>query len=230
MSTLSPKSSAVLAGILLTILILLVLILDMDVVIIRLFGVVQPNEANFIGRSFYWVFVLVMAQYAIKIEMQPLLIWEERKYRLSMYFSSILVLTAVIMVSLAIGNLIISKLTGKWESSEVLKGMADVFRSNKALLVYTALTAGVTEELIFRGYLQPRLEMLLNNPLLAILLSSLIFGLAHYRYGTIQNVLDPFIIGLVLGTYYWKYRNIKVTILFHFLWDLAGLFLLIRRH
>jgi membrane protease YdiL (CAAX protease family) len=121
-------------------------------------------------------------------------------------------------------------MTHKKESSVVLQRMINFFRENKFLMVYTALTAGVTEELIFRGYLLPRLEMLLKNSYLAILISSLIFGLAHYGYGTIQNMLDPFVIGLVLATYYWRYRNIKVTIIFHFLWDLVGLILSIRRH
>jgi membrane protease YdiL (CAAX protease family) len=33
---------------------------------------------------------------------------------------------------------------------------------NRLLLVFTCLTAGITEEIIFRGYLLPRLEILLK--------------------------------------------------------------------
>jgi hypothetical protein len=31
-----------------------------------------------------------------------------------------------------------------------------------------------------------------------------------------------------MAFYYWQYRNIKVIIIFHFLWDLAALYLQTR--
>jgi len=227
MSTLSPRSSVVLGGVSLAILILLILASGIDAPVLRSVATDHPDVAYFIQRSFYWLFVAVLWVYAAKKEKQPLLIWEENRYSIGTHISHVFALFFIILISVACINFFISPLIHE-EPSKVLRRITDFLKANKFLLVYTALTAGVTEELIFRGYLQPRLEVLFKNPYWAIFISSLIFGLAHFRYGTVKNVVDPFVIGLGLAIYYWRYRNIKVAIIFHFLWDLAGLLLLTR--
>ncbi|HVU54487.1 MAG TPA: CPBP family intramembrane glutamic endopeptidase [Puia sp.] len=229
MSTLPPKPSTILGGVLLALLILAILILGLDNFLLKPIAAGQPAIAYFIERSFYWLFVLVLWAYATRVEKQPLLIWEEERYSVGTQISHLMALFFIIMISVNFINFFVSPLTHD-ESSKVLDRIVDFLRAHKFLLSYTALTAGVTEELIFRGYLQPRLEVLLKNPYWAIFISSLIFGLAHFGYGTVKNVLDPFLIGLALAIYYQRYRNIKVAILFHFLWDMAGLFLLTRYH
>ncbi len=116
--------------------------------------------------------------------------------------------------------------TGLNKQSKTLNGIAIILRANMPLLIFTALTAGVVEELIMRGYIQPRLEIIFKNPYAAIIVSSLLFGLLHYKYGTIANVIGPVFIGFVFAIYYWKFRNIKVIIICHFLWDVASLLLI----
>jgi membrane protease YdiL (CAAX protease family) len=90
-------------------------------------------------------------------------------------------------------------------------------------LVFSALTAGITEELIFRAYIMPRLLIFFKNAYLPIVVSALFFGLMHVSYGTLMQVLGPFYIGVIFGIYYYKFRNIKVLIVCHFLWDLIAL-------
>jgi len=131
------------------------------------------------------------------------------------------------MISINLINFLIPFLRHE-PPSKLAPRLAIFFRKYPFLLVFTALTAGVTEELVFRGYLQPRLELLFKNPYWAIVISSLIFGLAHIMYGTVKNVIDPFFIGLGLAIYYWRYRNIKVAMVFHFLWDLLGLLFVMK--
>jgi hypothetical protein len=91
------------------------------------------------------------------------------------------------------------------------------------LLIVTCLTAAVVEELIFRGYLMPRLAAVLNSNWLAVVISALVFAICHSTYGTLQNILVPFLIGLIFGIFYLKYRNIKVLMICHFVFDLIGL-------
>jgi membrane protease YdiL (CAAX protease family) len=224
-----PKPAALLGGVLLTILILIVLSTGIDAFALRPLAPDHPDLFFFIERSLYWVFVAVLWLYAAKREKQPLLIWKEASYSAGTLLSHLFALFFIISISIACLSFFISRMSHEGPSKLLFK-IAGFLRNNKFLLVYTALTAGVTEELIFRGYLQTRLQLLLKNPFWAIFISSLIFGLAHFRYGTIKNMAGPFIIGLGLAIYYWRYRNIKVAITFHFLWDLAGLLLLIRHH
>ncbi|WP_163708200.1 CPBP family intramembrane glutamic endopeptidase [Mangrovibacterium lignilyticum] len=73
------------------------------------------------------------------------------------------------------------------------------------------IAAPVFEELIFRGII---LDGLLKKyqPLKAILLSSVLFGLAHLN--TVQFV-GAFIGGMFMGWVYWKTRNVFLTMLIH---------------
>jgi len=86
------------------------------------------------------------------------------------------------------------------------------------LRLLIALSAGIVEELFFRGFLQPRL---------GILFSSLLFVLAHLSYG------QPFLlIGVTLLSVgfaylaYWR-RSIWASISAHFTFDAVQLLILI---
>jgi membrane protease YdiL (CAAX protease family) len=232
----SPRKYAVPGGVILTILLLLFLVLGLDLPILRPIAKEHPDITYCIERSFYWLLVAVLWVYAAQAEKQPLLIWEEKRYSVGTLISHIAALFFILMIILSFVNFFITPITHE-QPSKVMHRMVDFLRNKKYLIVYTALTAGVTEELVIRGYLMPRLDLLFKDRLklpaaasayLAIFISSLLFGIAHFGYGTVKNVVDPFVIGLVLAIYYWKYRNINVAIIFHFLWDLGGLFLLTK--
>lgn len=196
---------------------------------------VNPTFYNFIGftksdstafifsRTLYWVSIILLWLYARKIEKQNLLIWEERKYGFGHYLLSFISLFCAILIGVLLIKTILN-LIGHNDSNTKLVQIINLFRDNHPLILFTAITAGVTEELIFRGYIQPRLEIILKGKYIAIIISSLLFGLLHFKYGTVINVLGPFVIGVIFSYYYWRYRNIKVLILFHILWDIMSIY------
>ncbi len=195
---------------------------------LNLLGLQKINETiYFVSRLLNWACLLLLFLYASKIEKENLLIWKEKKYQFLPYFISII----GIFIILIFGGFLIQKLlllTGYNDKSAKLFEIVALMKNDKPLLVFTALTAGIVEELIFRGYMLPRLVKIFKSPFLGIAVSSILFGLLHYKYGTIFNVAGPIFIGAVFATYYWKYRNIKVLIFCHFLWDLISLFLLLK--
>lgn len=198
-----------------------------SVPVLNLFGLSQINATvYFLSRLFYWVCLALLILYSIKIEKQNLLLWKEKEYK---FFTYLLFIVITYLILFA-GGFIIQKLLAHHTNlkSDKISELVIIFRSNKALLVFTALTAGVVEELIFRGYIQTRLQYLFKSPVIAIILSSLFFGLMHYGYGTAINVVVPIFIGLIFAIHYYKYRNIKFLIIFHFLWDLISLFVLLK--
>jgi uncharacterized protein len=226
----SFRQATILGGVLLTIF-LLALFTFQDFGIAHLLGLQRITVSYlYITRTLFWLVPLLLWQFSARIERQSMLIWPEINYPFWTSVLSLVVLTTAIAYSLLDAQLTIGLALHKKESSSLLKVMTGYFRTNPFLLVYTALTAGVTEELIFRGYLLPRLNLLLRSPFLAIISSSLIFGLAHFRYGTIMNVVGPFFIGLGLAFYYWKYRSIKIAVIFHVLWDLMATYLATRQN
>lgn len=70
------------------------------------------------------------------------------------------------------------------------------------------------EELFFRGGLQNILVRLTRNPIMAIVITSLLFSLIHI---SIYLFLSRAILGFVLGLMYHKTKNIWVNVIAHFL-------------
>jgi len=194
-----------------------------------LLGLTRSQEVYFFSnRTLFWVCLLLTWWYCARVEKQPLLLWEEQRRGFGHYLAAIILLTVVILVSITIAAGIVTLVLHRKENSELVQKLIRYFRQHQFLLFYSAVTAGVTEELLFRGYLLPRLELLTRNRYVSIFISSLLFGLAHYKYGTVRNVVDAMVIGSILALYYERYRNIKVVILFHVLWDVSVIYLAIR--
>jgi len=67
------------------------------------------------------------------------------------------------------------------------------------VLVVSATLLGVfNEELVVRGYLQSRFQLVLGSPSKALMLSSLLFASCHVHLG-VSGVLWAFVFGLTLG-------------------------------
>ncbi|MDB5246313.1 MAG: family intrarane metalloprotease [Segetibacter sp.] len=80
-------------------------------------------------------------------------------------------------------------------------------------LLIMALLPAIGEEVFFRGALQKALHRLSNNPWVAIIVTSAVFGLLH---GTFFKLLPIFTLGLLLSTVYHVTRNLWYTIIIHF--------------
>ena len=173
----------------------------------------------FISRFSIWSSLLLLFLYNYKIEKLPFLLWKEKQYSFFPFTTAVFETFLKLFISVIIVGSIILLFKVKVESVVLNKALA-LFKNNYFLMFFTCVTAGITEELFFRGYLLPRLQLILKNTKLAIILSSLLFGLMHYGYGTLVQMIGPAVIGLVLAFQYHKYQSIKVVILCHFLWDL----------
>ncbi|RZK58041.1 MAG: CPBP family intramembrane metalloprotease [Pedobacter sp.] len=189
----------------------------------------QKTSAAYLSRLTFWLGLLGIWLYALKVENQKLLIWEEKKYNISFYIISIILIFLTLFVGV-ISIQVLFKLLGLENRSLLLQKMIQFLKHRYLLLFFTALTAGVVEELVFRGYLQPRLTKIFKNPHIAIFISCSLFALMHYKYGTVINVVGPFFIGLVFAYFYWQYQNIKILIFCHFLWDLLLLIMAVSRN
>ena len=224
------QNSKTLTGITLILLITASIVLFTAPAAFWITGLTKVNAGIFFAsRLLIWGSLGFVFYYTRFIEQQPLLLWKESKNNVLFYFLSVLaVLGAVYFGSGIIGGILFAITHSK--GSIKLFEMVQFFKHNIPFLLFTAATAGVVEELIFRGYLQPRLEIVFKNSWAAIIVSALLFGLLHITYGTLSNVVIPIFIGLVFAWYYKKYRNIKVLIACHFLIDTISLFILIKTH
>ena len=171
-----------------------------------------------VSRFEFCLALVLLYSYSSKIEKTNFLLWPEQKKRLPFYLVSIAVILVGVTIILTAISLAEKKM-GLKESNEAFNKMIAVLCGDKLLLIFTCLTAAFVEEFIFRGYLLPRLQILTKNKWVAIFLSSVLFGLAHFGYSDLNRMLFPFIIGLIFSFYYSKYRSLTILIICHFLMD-----------
>ena len=97
------------------------------------------------------------------------------------------------------------------------------------IILFSWISASLGEELFFRGYLLNRVKQLFYNSkistLLALLISSIVFSFAHLYQG-IPGVVKVFLVGVLLGIIFIKYKNLKLVILLHAIIDTISLLLL----
>jgi len=189
----------------------------------------------FMNRSFMWLALLLLWLYAKRVEKKSLLLWSKRKRKILFSILAIFAILLVIFLGIFLGNMLISKILSYFPTSTNITSpklleYGTLFRHNIPLLIFTAATAAIVEELVFRGYIQPRIEVIFKNPIWGIIGSALLFALLHLSYDSWLQIIGPLFIGLVLSIFYWKYRNIKILIICHFVIDLIGLFSLINVH
>lgn len=102
------------------------------------------------------------------------------------------------------------------ESYDMMEALGEVLYGGVMLTwqaIVVSLVAGVTEELFFRGALQPRF---------GFLLTAILFTAVHVQYGLTPATLEVLGGALVLG---WlrQRTNTSTCILLHVLYDIAGL-------
>jgi membrane protease YdiL (CAAX protease family) len=83
-------------------------------------------------------------------------------------------------------------------------------------LIFIALTAGIGEELFFRGILQRLFIRMFNSPWVGIILTAILFSAIHMQF---MGFIPRVIMGILLGAIYWYSGSLWVAIFAHFFYD-----------
>jgi hypothetical protein len=83
-----------------------------------------------------------------------------------------------------------------------------------------AFLPAMFEELLFRGVLQNLLVRWIKKPVVAIIITSILFSLIHSSY---YLFISRFVLGYVLGALFYQTKNIWVNIFAHFMNNLMAL-------
>jgi membrane protease YdiL (CAAX protease family) len=113
---------------------------------------------------------------------------------------------------------------GQREVDFLPEGLPLWFRAVQAVLI--AVTAGVTEEIVVRGYAQTRLEQLRAPTAVILLLPTALWGVLHVYQG-VGAALTIFGLGLMYAWYFHRTRRLWPLILAHILFDLTQLILIL---
>lgn len=182
-------------------------------------------ELFFYNRLSLWVLLGLIILYNFFVENRSFFVWEDKNYSLIFYIGAVISLYLICMIGGAFLNSVIMMVTQEKVSDKLIQ-LSSLFKDNYFLIIFTCLTAAVTEELLMRAYIQPRIEKIYNSPFAGVFISALLFGILHSTYGTIGQVVVPFFIGIVFAYFYKLYSNIKILIICHFLFDFVSLLLM----
>ncbi|MDR2146705.1 MAG: CPBP family intramembrane metalloprotease [Tannerella sp.] len=88
-------------------------------------------------------------------------------------------------------------------------------------LLATLLIAPILEEITYRGFLQ---QYLINGKKpfwIIILVPALVFTISHIEKMTSWHII--FFVGILYGFIYYRFKNLTINILCHFLWNFLGI-------
>ena len=81
-------------------------------------------------------------------------------------------------------------------------------------LLVLAIVPAIGEELLFRGYLQQTFTKWLGKPHVAIIITAFLFSAIHMQF---QGFLPRFVLGLVLGYFFYWSSSLWLPIVAHFI-------------
>jgi membrane protease YdiL (CAAX protease family) len=111
------------------------------------------------------------------------------------------------------------------QESAVLYQLLPRTVTERLVFVFVSFTAGICEELVFRGFLIAALTPVVNSAITAMLLSSILFGLLHAYQGVIGGARAA-VLGIVLAVPFVATGSLLPSVIAHTLIDiLAGLWL-----
>jgi uncharacterized protein len=135
------------------------------------------------------------------------------------------IISVAMFVAFRLGLEVLSSSPSRgYSSAESISAYRAILGDPIALAFYwitVVVKAPVTEEIIFRGFLQRGWSESGIGTVSAIFLSTLVFALAHTQYA-LPSIALIFLIGLVLSLIRWWTGSILLTILLHASWNFTN--------
>lgn len=87
------------------------------------------------------------------------------------------------------------------------------------LRIFMVITAGITEEIIFRGYIIERANMLINSLIISSIISIIAFTILHIPFWGIIGAMQVAFWAIPITILYMRSRNVIICIIIHILYD-----------
>ncbi len=196
--------------------------------IIKIFISDQPQDLIY-NQAVIWIaniVMLIMVFTGVKLRGESLSQFGLSFKKFNLSFALKTFLQSIIVFVLGIGgfilaSIIMANITGIPEASDM--SVYNYIKGNFGMLVLSLtgvyIVSSFGEEIVYRAFLINRFSELTSNSksnlIIAVLISSVIFGLAHYSWG-LMGIIQTTFMGLALGfSYLYFKRRIWVLIIAH---------------
>lgn len=111
--------------------------------------------------------------------------------------------------------------------SEELSNIPDIEQYFSLPSMFLLITfQPIAEEIFFRGFLLEKIDSITGKKM-AILVTAVLFGLAHMSYGRLYPVVIPMAMGIILGFIVVKTKNLYSAIIAHIIFNFTSFVLYI---
>lgn len=218
-----------------SLLIIALLPLLLNIVLTPMLIVLLVSLQEFVEKPFYYTYTYGPLLWSIYHVLLTLLVWhflkdEGRSIKLitgstEISLNSIILIFGLIPLSFLIFQILEPMASNIIYGPGMMKQLLSEYKSVPiTIIVYTivvtSLTAGVCEELIWRGYLQTRLEnRFIDRSWVAVTIQAVLFGLWH---GPSLHAVFTGLFGFIYGLIYVKTRKLLPVMISHWLGDVLG--------
>ncbi|HEY0757335.1 MAG TPA: CPBP family intramembrane glutamic endopeptidase [Ktedonobacteraceae bacterium] len=176
-----------------------------------------------------WLMLIPLVVIMVGMGWQPAMLGLQAPTNLWLWGSIALVLVLVIYAQVFYIRRIASTADGRSQLRKSMSGplhMLPRTQRERSLWVLLSLTAGVCEEVLYRGFLPAYLVYIFPGvpPVLAIVIAAALFGLGHI-YQKVTGVLGTGIMGLLFGFLYFFTGSLFLPMVVHALFDMRLLFI-----
>lgn len=118
---------------------------------------------------------------------------------------------------------VIVRILGPQTGWTTTQGMLPSNRVEIALWIVMAITAGICEETVFRGYLQQQISAWSGNVIIGLVGQAIVFAVAHAYQGW-KKVALIFVWGCAFGVLVWLRKGLRANMIAHAGLDIVSIF------
>lgn len=166
------------------------------------------------GLVLQWIIVLILILIIFFWEKKSLKSIGLKKFEKKDVFWGFIVLV-IQVITLFASEFLVKSLNLVSQSS----GTANALLLPISLRIFMVLTAGITEEIIFRGYLIEKVNFLTKHLIFSALLSYFVFIIFHIPFWGIGGAIQIAIWAIPITILYVKRRNLTTCIIVHLVYD-----------
>ncbi|MEY9096301.1 CPBP family intramembrane glutamic endopeptidase [Paenibacillus sp. RC84] len=177
------------------------------------------EKAYLLLHAVYWIAALPI------ILIDPSVFWVRHSLELSWLWHTLFVAALVYLLVFNVLPLILIRYNAELKEEAqlgYLKRQHTLPTTNRQhhLFVWVSITVGITEEVLYRGFLYNYgIELWGLSGIASAILVSAVFGLAHFTQGP-SGIISSFIFGVVMSWLYFITGSLLLPILLHILYDL----------
>lgn len=188
--------------------------------------IIKPNVnepfSTLVGFGIFWGLAFAVLFFTRTVENRPLATigWKPLSWKSALMAVGLGVLLSLLVPGL---TLLVSKIFPPSNSGTVTQVVSNY---SWWILLLSVLTAGITEEILFRGYSLERLHEITGNKWISGLISLIFFVVIHATGWNMAHIIGVVIpLGIILtGLYFWQ-RNLLFVMIVHVIIDLPLVFI-----